>query len=173
MLGVSSAGSITRILSSKLSVQALKKIPQKALTKTFYYPIIKKVLAVFGTKLTKTTFAKGISKTIPVIGGVISGGLNYASMRPMANRLKNELSKSINYTESDLKKDLKILEQEDGIVYSDELVSEQELTHTETQEIPVSDDIYAQLEKAHHLLEKKIINEEEFSEMKKILLSKI
>ena len=67
MLGVSSAGSAARILSTKLSAQALKKLPQKALTKTVYYPIIKKVLAIFGTKLTKATFAKGVSKVIPVI----------------------------------------------------------------------------------------------------------
>jgi len=59
------------------------------LTKTLYYPIVKKVLAIFGTKLTKSSFAKGISKVIPVVGGVVSGGLNLASMKPMANRLKN------------------------------------------------------------------------------------
>lgn len=56
MLGVSTASSAVRVLSGKLSVQALKKVPQKALTKTIYYPVIKKVLAVFGTKLTKATF---------------------------------------------------------------------------------------------------------------------
>lgn len=35
MLGVTSTGAVVRVLSSKLSTQALKKIPQKALTKLF------------------------------------------------------------------------------------------------------------------------------------------
>ena len=60
MLGVTSAGSITRVLSSKLSTQVLKSIPRKALTKTFYFRILKKVVAVFGTRLTKASFAKGM-----------------------------------------------------------------------------------------------------------------
>ena len=89
MLGVTSAGSVVRILSNRLSIQALKRLPQKALTKTFLFPILKKILAVFGTKLTKATFAKGVSKAIPVLGGVVSGGINYASMKPMAMRLKD------------------------------------------------------------------------------------
>ncbi|MFZ2347237.1 MAG: bacteriochlorophyll 4-vinyl reductase, partial [Lactococcus chungangensis] len=55
MLGITSAGAAVRILSNKLALQALKKIPQKALTKTIYYPIIKKVMAIFGAKLTKDT----------------------------------------------------------------------------------------------------------------------
>ena len=84
MLGVTSAGSAIRIVSNKLSAQALAKIPQSALTKTIYYPLLKKVLSVFGTKLTETTFAKGVSKVIPFVGGIVSGGLNYFSMKPTA-----------------------------------------------------------------------------------------
>ncbi|HCM90379.1 MULTISPECIES: EcsC family protein [Vagococcus] len=174
MLGVSSAGSITRILSSKLSTQALKKIPQKALTKTFYYPIIKKVLAVFGTKLTKTSFAKGVSKIIPVVGGVISGGLNYASMKPMANRLKNELSQSINYTESDLEKDLKLLQKEDVVIDSGEPIDIMNSSNNNDNIVTFNEkSVYERIEKAYQLFEKNIITEEEFSELKKNLLLKI
>ena len=90
MLGVTSAGAAVRILSNKMALQALKKIPQKALTKTIYYPIIKQVMAIFGTKLTKATFAKGVSKFIPLVGGAVSGTMNYISLRPMANKLKDE-----------------------------------------------------------------------------------
>lgn len=42
MFGVSGAVSGVRVLSTQLSKTALKKIPQKALTKTFWYPILKK-----------------------------------------------------------------------------------------------------------------------------------
>lgn len=161
MLGVNSAGSAIRILSSKLSAQALKKIPQKALTKTIYYPIMKKVLAVFGTKLTKSTFAKGISKTIPVVGGIVSGSINYLSMKPMATKLQNELSKSINYNEKDLRQDLKILKDSDV-----------KITSPDTDiDLDESEDLLEKIEKAHELLKKHIITEEEFAKIKKSLLS--
>lgn len=162
MLGVSTASSAVRVLSGKLSVQALKKIPQKALTKTIYYPVIKKVLAVFGTKLTKATFAKGVSKMVPVVGGVVSGGLNYFSMKPMATKLKNELRKGINYSEENLKQDLKILNVED-IIVNESNSSENSMK---------GEFVIKQIEKAHSLLEQKIITEEEFISLKQNILSK-
>lgn len=116
MFGVSSAGSTIRILSNKLALQALKQLPNKALTKHLYFTILKKVLAIFGTKLTKATFAKGVSKVIPVVGGVLSGSMNYLSLKPMANKLKDELGKSVNYTQQDFEQDIKILNEEDVLV---------------------------------------------------------
>lgn len=116
MFGVSSAGSTIRILSNKLAIQALKQLPNKTLTKHLYFTILKKVLAIFGTKLTKATFAKGVSKVIPVVGGVLSGGMNYLALKPMANKLKVELGKSINYTQKDFEQDIKILTEEDVLV---------------------------------------------------------
>ncbi|KDA51647.1 hypothetical protein L963_1081 [Leuconostoc mesenteroides subsp. cremoris T26] len=116
MFGVSSAGSTIRILSNKLAIQALKQLPNKTLTKHLYFTILKKVLAIFGTKLTKATFAKGVSKVIPVVGGVLSGSMNYLALKPMANKLKVELGKSINYTQQDFEQDIKILTEEDVLV---------------------------------------------------------
>ena len=160
MLGVTSAGSVVRILSKRLSIQAVKKIPQKALMKTFYYPILKKILAIFGAKLTKSTFAKGVSKAIPVLGGVVSGGINYASMKPMAMRLKDELSKNIGYTQEDAEKDLEILEADF------EVISEQ----PETETAKHADDIFSKLERAHALFEKKILTEAEYIKLKETII---
>lgn len=107
MFGVSGAVSGVRILSTQIAKTTLKKLPQKALTKTFWYPIIKQIGKAIGVKVTKSTVAKGVSKAIPVIGGVISGSLNFASMMPMANRLQVALdSASFGYTEEDLAKDI-------------------------------------------------------------------
>lgn len=155
MLGVTSAGSAVRILSGKLSSQALKKIPQRALTQTIYYPIIKKTLGIFGTKLTKATFAKGVSKMIPVLGGAVSGGLNFFSMKPMAIRLKSELRKSIEYTDEDLTCDVNILKIED----------------VEIAPVEKKEDVLERIEKAYDLFKREIISEDEFLAMKKSLLS--
>lgn len=160
MLGVTSAGAAVRILSNKMALQALKKIPQKALTKTIYYPITKKVMAIFGTKLTKATFAKGVSKFIPLVGGAVSGTMNYISLKPMANRLKDELGKNINYTTKDFEQDIKILNDEDVIITN--------------SDVEYDDENYLkQLEKLSDLLEKNIITEQEFQKMKKSIIDKL
>lgn len=118
MFGVSGAVSGVRVLTTQIAKTTLKKLPQKALTKTFWYPMIKQIGKAIGVKVTKSTVAKGISNAIPVIGGVISGGMNFASMLPMANRLLEALeSASFDYTEEELEKDIKIVE---TIDYSDE-----------------------------------------------------
>lgn len=160
MLGVTSSGAAVRILSNKMALQALKKIPQKTLTKTIYYPIIKKVMAIFGTKLTKATFAKGVSKFIPLVGGAVSGTMNYISLKPMANRLKDELGKNINYTTKDFEQDIKILNDEDVIITN--------------SDVEYDDENYLkQLEKLSDLLEKNIITEQEFQKMKKSIIDKL
>ena len=73
---------------SKLAIEStLKRLPRVALTKTAYYPIIKKIAGALGVKVTKKTFARGIAKAIPVISAAISGGINLATFKPMANKL--------------------------------------------------------------------------------------
>lgn len=111
MFGVSGAVSGVRVLSTQIAKTTLKKLPQKALTKTFWYPIVKQIGKAIGIKVTKTTVAQGISKAVPIIGGVISGTLNYASMAPMANRLQTALNQScFHYTDEELKNDIEIIE---------------------------------------------------------------
>lgn len=93
----------------------LKKLPQKALTKTFWYPIIKQIGKAIGVKVTKTTVAQGISKAVPIVGGVISGSLNYVSMMPMANRLNAALDKAcFNYSEEEMAADIEMVESIDA-----------------------------------------------------------
>lgn len=69
-----------------------KKVAAKALTKTWYYPVVKKIAAMLGQKMVKATFAKGVSKVVPILGGAISGGLTLATFKPMAHRLQKHLS---------------------------------------------------------------------------------
>lgn len=117
MFGVSGAAAGVRILSSQIAKTTLKKLPQKALTKTIWYPIVKQVGKLVGIKVTKNTVAKGVSKAIPVVGGVISGGLNFASMLPMARRLMESLDQAnFNYTEAEIMSDYQEIQEmaEDG-----------------------------------------------------------
>lgn len=92
MFGVNGATStITKIVDSATQKVA-KSLANKALTKGAIYPIVKKVAAALGIRMTKQIFANGVSKVVPIIGGLASGGLTYATYRPMAVKLRNHLA---------------------------------------------------------------------------------
>ncbi len=91
MMGAAAANNAIKNVSKAFAVQVAKRLPQKALTKTVYYPIIKQVAKWIGVNLTKASFAKGVGKAIPIVGGVISGGLTLATFRPAAKRLQKKL----------------------------------------------------------------------------------
>lgn len=114
MFGVSGSAATLKVVTANLSNQALKKLPQKALTKTFYYPIIKKIAKILGLSITKQSFAKGVSKVVPVIGGFISGGITYASLNHMGSKLRQALSDGISaeYIENHYKEDIQIVNEE-------------------------------------------------------------
>jgi len=91
MFGVQAAtGTITKI-SASAATRASKTIAAKTLTKGTLYPLVKKVSTILGVKMTKEIFAKNISKAIPVVGGIASGGITYATFKPMSNRLQKYL----------------------------------------------------------------------------------
>lgn len=119
MLGASGASQSVRILSSAMAKQALKKLPQQALTKTFYYPVIKSIARFFGVSMTKNTFAKGVSKAVPVLGGIVSGSITLATLAPMGLRLADTLEQAhFAYNEesfpADWQKVIEVIEQEES-----------------------------------------------------------
>lgn len=85
------SNSITKFAINTAQQGVAKHIQKQALTKTFFYSPMKKVLRVVGVNVTKQTFSKTVSKVVPVIGGVISGGITYASFKPGAERLRKYL----------------------------------------------------------------------------------
>lgn len=92
MLEVGGATSALTKFATNVAQQAVARtIERQALTKTFFYPVMKKVLRYIGVSLTKQTFAKTAAKVVPVIGGAVSGGLTYISFKPSAERLKAHL----------------------------------------------------------------------------------
>lgn len=79
MLGANAATGAVSKLSAMMATQVAKKLPAQALTKGLIYPIVKKVATQLGVKMTKSLFANGVAKAIPVVGGVVSGGLTLAT----------------------------------------------------------------------------------------------
>ena len=184
MFGVSGAVSGVRVLSTQIAKTTLRKLPQKALTKTFWYPILKKISMAIGLKITKSTVAQGFSKAIPVLGGVISGGLNFASMMPMAKRLQTALdSASFEYTDEDLQKDLLEIEAISESASSDTedknddkkvkrnlsgLFAKKKTSNIEEKENPIET-----IKKLSEMKDCGIITDKEFEDKKAELLAKL
>ena len=116
MLGVNGTAALLRAGGITIAKQVMKTVPNKALTKTLWYPILKKVLKIFGVNLTKGGLAKGMGKFIPILGGIISGGLTFATMKPMGESLQKELSKLVNYSEVQYQEDVETIRKEAEIL---------------------------------------------------------
>ena len=92
MFGVNSAvGAIAKI-SDTVAKNIAKNLAKQPLTKGFLYPIVKQVAKYIGVQMTKEIFTKGVAKIVPLIGGLVSGTLTYATYKPMAIRLQKHLS---------------------------------------------------------------------------------
>ena len=91
MYGVSGANAVINNLAVMLGKGVEKKLVQMALTKTAFYPMVKKIASWFGVRMTKQIFASAAGKTIPVAGAFFGGGLTYVTFKPCCNRLKVSL----------------------------------------------------------------------------------
>jgi hypothetical protein len=93
MSGVSAATKVVSKLFGEVTMKTVaKKVASQALTKTWYYPIVKKIGKLFGVRIVKSTFGQGVSKAVPVIGGIVSGGLTLTTFKTMTSRLQKHLS---------------------------------------------------------------------------------
>lgn len=92
MMGASAAGEGLKYITEQIVKQSVKRLPEMAIAKTVYYPIVKQVAKWIGVKLTKDTFAKGVGKAVPLLGGIISGTLTLVTFKPGANKLKKQLN---------------------------------------------------------------------------------
>ncbi|WP_338453065.1 bacteriochlorophyll 4-vinyl reductase [Niallia oryzisoli] len=112
MFGVGGSAAALKLLTSRLSEQLFRKMTQRSLSRTISSAIIRKIAAQIGIKLSKDTFAKGISKVVPILGGAVSGGITYATMKKMGVRLSNTLYESLDYTAQDYNNDVQEIKRE-------------------------------------------------------------
>lgn len=89
MLGVDSARIALGNRATVAGVKIGKRVAALPLTKTVWYPVIKKILHKIGIDITKKTVEKTIANSFSVAGAAISGGITWASFRPLGKRLSN------------------------------------------------------------------------------------
>ena len=105
MFGVANAKNGLLALAKALGTGVEKQLVKKALTKGTIYPIVRSISKWFGVKMTKEVFAGFFKKAIPVVGGVVGGGLTYATFKPCCDKLKKVLENTYlsnpNYQENE------------------------------------------------------------------------
>ena len=95
MYGTAGANNALKAMAKALATGVEKQLLKKALTKGTIYPIVRSVAKWFGVKMTKQVFAGFFKKAIPVVGGVIGGGLTFATFKPCCDRLKATLQNTM------------------------------------------------------------------------------
>ena len=88
MYGAAGAGNALKAMAKALAAGVEKQLLRRALTKGTIYPIVKSVAKWFSVKMTKEVFAGFFKKAIPVVGGVIGGGITFLSFKPCCDKLK-------------------------------------------------------------------------------------
>ena len=95
MYGVAGANNALKAVAKALGAGVQKQLMKKALTKGTVYPVVKSVAKWFGVKMTKEVFTGFFKHAIPVVGGVIGGGLTYMSFKLCCDKLKQSLQDTV------------------------------------------------------------------------------
>lgn len=95
MYGVAGANTAIKAMAKGLANGISKKIMTTALTKGTLYPIVKSIAKWFGVNMTKKMLTGMVQKSLPVIGGVIGGGITYVSFKPCCDKLKLSLQDTL------------------------------------------------------------------------------
>lgn len=114
MYGAAGANNALKAMAKGLANGVEKALLKKALTKGTIYPIVKNVARMFGQKMTKEVFAGLFKKAIPVVGGVLGGGITYISFKPCCDKLKHTLQDTMLSNRNHI-----VSEEEDSFLFED------------------------------------------------------
>ena len=124
MYGAAGANNALKAMAKALAAGVEKQLLRKALTKGTIYPIVKSVAKWFSVKMTKEVFAGFFKKAIPVVGGVIGGGITFLSFKPCCDKLKASLQNTMlsnpEYQPTEEDDDLVIVDADAADVYPED-----------------------------------------------------
>ena len=110
MYGAAGANNAVKAMARGLATGVEKQLMKKALTKGTFYPLVKNISKWFGQKMTKEVFAGFFKKSIPVVGGIVGGGLTFATFKPCCEKLKATLQDTLlsnpNHVETEEEKEI-------------------------------------------------------------------
>ena len=112
MLEVKGGAAAMRLLTAQHAEVVAKKMSFSAVERAMYWPILGEIARVIVEKVTKKTMASGITKFIPLAGGFMSGGITYAALSNMGEKLHKALADGTPYTEGKMQADVEMIKQE-------------------------------------------------------------
>ncbi len=78
-------------VAKRMSEETAKRIAGNILSKQIVSQAVETIATKLGTQITSKTAGRGISKAIPIVSGLICGGLTYATFKPQSKRLHQVL----------------------------------------------------------------------------------
>ncbi len=81
-------------MARAVSVEVVKRLPRKALTKYAWYALSRQVGKWMGVKVTKQGFARVVGRMIPIAGALFAGGITWMLFSRMARRLDAHLAEA-------------------------------------------------------------------------------
>src|SRR3989454_4064681 len=91
MLGAESAAKVLGDIAERATAQVLKRLPRETLTKWGLYRLAREVAKRIGIRLTEDSFARYLSRIVPILGGIISSTVTWISFSLMTGRLAAHL----------------------------------------------------------------------------------
>src|SRR5260370_21178639 len=91
MLGAESAAKVLSDIAERAATQVLKRLPRETLTKLRLNRLAREVAKSIGIKLTEDSFARYLSRIVPILGGIISGTVTWTWFSLMTSRLAPHL----------------------------------------------------------------------------------
>lgn len=92
MLGVEGAQTALRHATMEIAKQGMVKVARRrAVLQTLDQSFISRIVQYIAKKLGEEGAKKAIGKIVPLVGGMISGGMSYMSFKPAAKQLKMHL----------------------------------------------------------------------------------
>ena len=81
-------------MAKRMSEETAKRIAGNILSKQIVSQAVEAIATKLGTKITSKTAGRGISKAIPIVSGIICGGITYATFKPQSKRLLQALKET-------------------------------------------------------------------------------
>src|SRR5437867_5164589 len=91
MLGAEPAAKVLGDIAERAAAQVFKRLPRETLTKWGLYRLASEVAKRIGIKVTEDSFARYLSRIVPILGGIISGTVTWISFSLMSSRLAAHL----------------------------------------------------------------------------------
>lgn len=92
MLGAAAANIGVAHMAEAVARKMVTDLPKRAIADQAITNLVVQVGKWIDIRVTRRNVSQGLGKVIPVIGAVMSAGMSYASMRPMARRLRRHLA---------------------------------------------------------------------------------